>query len=196
VNDRLAVDFEDLKLPISLNESIAILSTYHIEVSFLNIVEIARSRIGNSIYKRGAAFDQWPGQLDCSGLTKWVYGQMGIWIPRYSIDQLSYADENLSYPRVGDLVFTSGRRNYYLDDPAMGIGHVGMMISDNSIVHAANSKIGVVETYTEKFANAENFRGVGRVVEDFSKLHTLALPEKSAIETSADIRWKILQRLK
>lgn len=192
----MAVDFAKLDLPIKFDQSVEILRTYNINVSIFNIVEIVRARIGKSIYKRGAIIDQWPEQLDCSGLTKWAYGQLGIWIPRYSIDQLVYADENFDFPRIGDLVFTSGRRNYYFDNSEKGIGHVGMVVSENSIVHAANSKIGIVETYADKFANAENFRGVGRIVEQFAKLYTLELPEKCPYETSADIRWKILQRLK
>lgn len=78
-----------------------------------NIVEIARSRIGQTIYRRGVHPGQWPALMDCSGFTKWSYGQLGIWLPRYSIDQRDFGKrvDGMAEIKKGDLVFASGYRD-------------------------------------------------------------------------------------
>ena len=50
--------------------------------------------------------------LDCSGLINYVYGQLGISLPRTSGD-LRYAGTAVSDPQPGDIVWTSGHVSLY-----------------------------------------------------------------------------------
>lgn len=163
-----------------------------------DIVGIARTRVGRSVYRRGAGLTDWPEVLDCSALTKWSYGQLGIWLPRYSVDQRDFGlrSANISSMAPGDLIFKSGFRNYYWDNQADGVGHVGLVSTSNSVIHAANSKVGIIESYIDDFTNLNDFRGVTRIVGNLGKLFTLTLPKGIFLETSTDVRWKILQTLK
>ena len=83
-----------------------------------------------------------PSTFDCSGLTKYVYGQFGITLPRVAEDQASsgtaVSRENL---QPGDLVFWGS--------PAY---HVGIYIGNNQYIHAPQDnevvKISTLSTYT------------------------------------------------
>jgi hypothetical protein len=194
----LAVDFEVLKMPIGREKCLDILNKLGIGAEVRDVVKIARSRIGKTLYRRGALPSEWPEKLDCSALAKWAYGDLGVWLPRHSIDQREYGKFNadISKIEVGDLVFTTGYRNYYWDDPADGVGHVGVASSSNSIIHAANSKSGIIESYLDKFTTQENFRGSTRIADNLASLITLTIPEEQCLETSTAVRWRILQQLK
>ena len=80
-------------------------------------------------YKWGAAG---PNSFDCSGLTHYIFGRLGIVIPRTSRDQLRagvYVEKkDLQY---GDLVlFARDGRN---------INHVGIYVGNGNFVHAPQS---------------------------------------------------------
>ena len=68
-----------------------------------------------------------PGEaFDCSGLTKWAWGQAGIYLPHQSGAQYrSTAHVPVSQAQPGDLIF------YYTP-----IGHVGLYIGGGQMVHA------------------------------------------------------------
>lgn len=75
-----------------------------------------------------------PNSYDCSGLTKAAYKQAGISLPRTTYTQIGVGTPvSLSDLQPGDLVF------YY-----SGITHVGIYIGNGRIVHAANTKRGIV----------------------------------------------------
>ena len=64
--------------------------------------------------------------FDCSGLTKWAWGQAGVYLPHQSAGQyasLPHVPKDQAQP--GDLVF------YYSP-----IGHVGIYIGGGQMVHA------------------------------------------------------------
>ena len=65
--------------------------------------------------------------LDCSGLTKLVFGQLGIDLPRVSRDQAEVGTEvaSLKDARPGDLVF--------FDEP---VDHVGIYVGDGKMLDA------------------------------------------------------------
>jgi cell wall-associated NlpC family hydrolase len=72
------------------------------------------------------------GGFDCSGLTQFVYGQLGIWLPHYAAAQF------LAYPRLdpsqlapGDLVF--------FEPKADGPGHVAIYAGNGEIVEAPHT---------------------------------------------------------
>ena len=196
MENRLAVDFSQLDLPIAEEEARELLVRHGIESSVLDIVDIARSKIGKTIYKRGAKSGEWPEAMDCSGFSKWLYGQLGIWLPRHSIDQRdSGEDISVSKLQAGDLVFTDGWRNYYWNDQNDGVGHVGIATSTNSVIHAANSKRNLVEDYLEEFMNNKEARGITRIA-DLPNTVTLVMKTDDIMESSTAVRWRILQHLK
>ncbi|EEI83422.1 NlpC/P60 family protein [Anaerococcus tetradius ATCC 35098] len=95
--------------------------------------------------------------FDCSGLTSYVYRQMGISIPHQSAAQYScgYA-VNSSNLQAGDLVFFSFGGG--------GIDHVGIVVnSDGTFVHASTPATGVKydNVYNGSFQNA--FVGARRI---------------------------------
>jgi len=77
----------------------------------------------------------WGGQsasgLDCSGLVKYVYGKVGIYLPHSSRMQYGYGVYvSQSELRAGDLVF------FY--NP---IHHVGIYIGDGKMIHASGGGV-------------------------------------------------------
>ncbi|MDO4594814.1 MAG: NlpC/P60 family protein, partial [Tissierellia bacterium] len=75
--------------------------------------------------------------FDCSGLTSYVYSQLGVNISRSSYQQINngYAVD-ASNLQPGDLVFFSY---------GSGVDHVGMIVgSDGTFVHASSPGVGVV----------------------------------------------------
>ncbi|WP_233225888.1 C40 family peptidase [Amycolatopsis sp. CA-126428] len=88
-------------------------------------VDAALSKLG-SAYVYGATG---PTNFDCSGLTRWAYGQAGITLPRTSREQSTFGT---AVPRdqlqPGDLVF------FYSP-----VSHVGMYIGDGKMVHAPDT---------------------------------------------------------
>lgn len=109
-------------------------------------VQAARSMIGKP-YVWGAANPN--VGFDCSGLTSWAWGQVGVYLPHSSSAQ--YA----SLPKVsrdnlqpGDLLF------FYSP-----ISHVAMYTGGNSMVHASNpsvpvQEIGIADYWWDKFVGA------------------------------------------
>jgi cell wall-associated NlpC family hydrolase len=71
-----------------------------------------------------------PSGFDCSGLVMYVYAQLGVSLPHYTVAQYNYP--NSAYvPRSqlepGDLVFFAG------------LGHVGIYIGNNEFIHAPHT---------------------------------------------------------
>ncbi len=164
----------------------------HLGGSIIQIdpVMVAWSLIGRAHYRRGARMREAPDVVDCSSFTKWVYGQLGIWIPRRSIQQhLVGREVPATEAQAGDLVFSSGWRNYYLDDPDSGIGHVGLMTGTGTVIHAANRRLGVVETSVEPWMSI-SFRGIRRILPAESIWTILTQPEHE-VESADDLRWML-----
>ncbi len=87
--------------------------------------ELAREQLGKP-YQWGAAG---PDRFDCSGLAFYVYGALGVPLPRVSSEQAT-AGREISRKRMqpGDLLF------FALDGPR--INHVGIYIGGRKFVHA------------------------------------------------------------
>lgn len=94
--------------------------------------------------------------------------------------------------RQGDLVFASGWRDYYNDDLANGVGHVGIATDTNTIIHAVNSRLGIVESPIATFLYIDRFRGARRMIPSDHAVLTLETPPEREVETEDDIRWMIL----
>jgi peptidoglycan DL-endopeptidase CwlO len=74
-------------------------------------------------YRYGGAS---PSGFDCSGLVMYVYAQLGISLPHYTVAQWN-ATQPISSPAPGDLVFFNG------------LGHVGIYIGGGKMVDAPHT---------------------------------------------------------
>lgn len=194
VGNLCAVNLKSLKLPISDDETLQILYRKGFKQISVDLVALARDRVGKAIYRRGAHPDEAPNVFDCSSFVKWLYSKRGIKLPRRSIQQSEKGRKiELDSLAPGDLVFVSGAIDYFRSDPKKGIGHVGIATGEGTIVHAANSKVHIIETQTDVFVGRERFRIARRYFS--SNTITLSVPEHRHIETSDDIRWVVLQNL-
>jgi cell wall-associated NlpC family hydrolase len=71
-----------------------------------------------------------PSGFDCSGLVMYVYAQLGVSLPHYTVSQYSYPNAvhpSRSELQPGDLVFFAG------------LGHVGIYIGNNEFIHAPHT---------------------------------------------------------
>jgi len=163
-----------------------ILREQHFNVVDVDLVSLARTFIGDCNYRLGATMEESPKVIDCSSFTKYLYAQKGIWLPRLSIQQRQKGI-SVEVPSPGDLVFTTGYRNFYEIDPQENIGHVGIATGEGTVIHATNVKGGVIESTWEEFNRGEP-RGIRRIV-----LHGTITLEKAnkylLIETADDFRW-------
>ncbi|WKZ24691.1 MAG: NlpC/P60 family protein [Patescibacteria group bacterium] len=196
VNNRCAVIIDHLKLPIDREMALSILKNKGFVLIEVDIIELARQCIDRSKYQRGARLCEAPNIVDCSSFIKWLYSQIGIWLPRRSIQQKELGEEiSLKDLIAGDVIFTSGYINYYQDNPKKGIGHVGIATGNNTVIHAANKRVGITEVSVSEFINKNKFRGIKRYIPKDSQITILKTPPDREIETSDDIRWVILQTL-
>lgn len=195
VGNRVAVVLSELNLPVPEERALAILDECGFRRVRPDIENIARGLVGAARYRRGSRIREAPEVVDCSSMIKWIYGQVGICIPRRSIQQRAMGRSiALVEARVGDLVFVSGWQDWYEDDPSDGVGHVGIVVSGKQVVHAANRKAGIIISPLDRFVH-DCFRGAARFVEDFATLLVFECPARWEVEGSDDLKWIVLGKL-
>jgi len=93
---------------------------------YASVVGIAMRYLGVKYVWGGAS----PSGFDCSGLVMYVYAQVGVSLPHYTVAQYNYAN-SVSVPRnelePGDLVFFAG------------LGHVGIYVGNGQFIHAPHT---------------------------------------------------------
>jgi len=114
------------------------------------LIETAKNLIGTP-YKYGAYLDSDLPTMegfDCSSFIKYVFGKIGVELPRSSVLQAAANGqeiENISRVQTGDLVFFEGDRGHYRHDLFPGrkvyVGHVGIYLGNDEIIHATNNSI-------------------------------------------------------
>lgn len=127
------------------------------------IIEISRSLLGTP-YKYGAKMEEAPDYFDCSGFTKYVFAEIGIDIPRSTIEQAAEGEEvDEAQIQAGDLIFVRGSRGHYNPRFPQGIGHVGIATGEGTVIHAATQRLSekpiiekgqVVESSYDEYKNA------------------------------------------
>jgi peptidoglycan DL-endopeptidase CwlO len=77
-----------------------------------------------------------PSGFDCSGLVQYVYGQLGVSLPRTSEEQAQVGTpvDGLSAAQPGDLLFFAGS-----DGTAASPGHVGIYVGNGQMIDAPHT---------------------------------------------------------
>lgn len=99
------------------------------------IAAYAQKFVGNPYVWGGESLTK---GADCSGFVQTIYRQYGYSIPRVSADQARNAGKEVSISdrKPGDLIFYTDSRGK--------VNHVAMYIGNDRIVHAANSRQGII----------------------------------------------------
>lgn len=133
----------------------------------LKLIETSKNLVGTP-YKYGAKMSDAPDFFDCSLFTQYVFGTVGVKLPRTAIEQAMIGKKvTLANIKEGDLVFMKGdlgRYNKYFPE---GIGHVGIYIGENpsnssgQVIHSERRRI--TGKY-EDIYHPERIREIGSVV--------------------------------
>jgi len=84
--------------------------------------------------------EEGPNQFDCSGFTYYMYGSMGIEIPRVAREQAKVGNEiKMNELVYGDLIFFDTDKN-----PKGKITHVGMYLGNGWFTHASTTEYEIV----------------------------------------------------
>ena len=91
-----------------------------------------------------------PSGFDCSGLTSWVYGRLGVALPHNAAAQYSYGTPvDTAHLEPGDLVFFHG------------LGHVGLYIGKGQMIHAPQTGERVeIQALTTRSGEVEGARRI------------------------------------
>jgi peptidoglycan endopeptidase LytE len=118
------------------------------------VVRVAYGQVG-ARYVWGASR---PGAFDCSGFTSYVMRQMGVNLPRTSRAQFNVGRAvTRSGLLPGDLVFFRG-------PSGGGVGHVGVYVGNNKMVHASTPGTGVIVSSLGERYYASRYLGARRVL--------------------------------
>lgn len=100
------------------------------------IIEYAMQYLGNRYVSGGKSL---ASGTDCSGFTCFIYADFGYSISRTPAGQLSSAGRSIDYSEIqpGDIICYSSKKG-------VACTHVALYIGDGQIIHAANSRKGVI----------------------------------------------------
>jgi SH3-like domain-containing protein len=99
----------------------------------VSLVQYALQFVGNRYVWGGTSLTN---GVDCSGFTMQVYAHYGISLPHHAASQPGYGTRiSASEAKPGDLFFYGS---------GSSIGHVGIYIGNGQIVHASNSRTGII----------------------------------------------------
>jgi len=115
------------------------------------IVSFARQFLGVPYVWAGSS----PSGFDCSGFTRYVFGQHGISLPHMADEQFK-TGISVSKPQMGDLVF------FTTYEP--GPSHVGIYIGDNQFIHASSGAGDVTVTSLSAPYYRDRYLGSRRVI--------------------------------
>lgn len=196
VSNRVAVDLNSLNLSISKEEALSILNDRKIRPIQVNVIDLAKSLVGVAMWRWGSKQWEAPYYFDCSALTKWLYGQIGLWLPRRVMQQLEFCKRHgkiieQTNLMPGDLIFSSSHfKNGIRTNSDDSIGHVFIAIGDNLAISATNSELGhgVTSMCLEEITSTRKIWAIGNVCK-LDAITTLLVPPGVEIESSDDIKY-------
>ncbi len=112
-----------------------------------------------------------PTSFDCSGFTKYVFGENGLTLPRYSGNQAKVGIKvSFNELEVGDLVFFDTETSH----KKRKVNHVGIYIGNNKFIHASSAKKKVtITSFKKKKFYEKRFLWGRRVIHDDSTYASL-----------------------
>lgn len=139
-------------------------------------------------YKFGASvlYDA-PQAFDCASFTAYLWKEVGVAIPRISVDQFVFGEEvSQDTMQPGDLIFAnSGTDNIYYESkewmkgirvPA-GVDHVGMYLGGGELIHASRyNESGVAVEAVAESTRFKNIVGVRRITVPTEPRFVVAVP--------------------
>ncbi len=200
VGRRCAVNLDEFDLPVTKGRVLEALTELGFVVQTPSIVELARSCIDKSAFKVGARLSEAPRYVDCSSFMGWLYGKLGLRLPRRSRDQ-----QGAGFPifpgheLAGDLVFIESGMVPDARPADLAI-HVGLVTGDGTVVHASGRRKIVEELPLPEFRRAQRegepvWEQRFRRYATLSDLITLMIPKTLKVDSSDDVRRIILQSL-
>lgn len=108
-----------------------------------------------------------PKAVDCSSFIQYIFGKIGVALPRSSILQATKGKTIPDRKKIlpGDLVFFEGAQGHYLHTAfkeKVYIGHVALYCGAGMIIHARSSKGGVVIEPLDEFIK-NKYCGITRI---------------------------------
>lgn len=196
VGNRVAADLASFNLSISNEEALNILGERKIRPIEVDIADQAKCLVGVAKWRWGSKQWEAPHYFDCSALTKWLYGQIGIWLPRRTTQQYELCKKQggiveLSDMTSGDLVFSSSPfKNGVRTNSDDGIGHVSIAVGSDRIISATNSELGcgVVCLTIDEISATRKIRAIGRVCQ-LENITTFLFPPGIEVESSDDVKY-------
>lgn len=90
-------------------------------------------------YDRRALLKDAPHRFSCSSLTRFAFAHIGLWLPRYAIEQ-SYCGISIrpEEAQTGDLVFWPNR--WPVADEDREVGHVGIVTGKNTMIDGSDER--------------------------------------------------------
>ncbi len=129
------------------------------------IIKLAKQQLNKPFRYGVSTFLDAPKIFDCSSLTKYLYRQIGVELPRNSIMQINEGESiDLVNALSGDLVFAKGNKPYFDKTFPEGIGHVGIYLGKNKVIHASSSAKKIIKTTIANFSSKKDWRGVRRFI--------------------------------
>lgn len=142
--------------------------------------------------------------VDCSSLVKWFFQHFKINLPDYALKQFHIGEEIFSKEglQTGDLLFFTGSYgSYYLTDPNIKVGHVGIFIERDEelgvkMFSARNSNHGVgFSMLSDLDSDIYRFCGIKRIIAKPAVV-IITPPNDVIIDESTDLLMYLIRQWK
>lgn len=115
--------------------------------NYTNLSSSSRATAARNGLKYQGTPYKWGGNdptkgIDCSGFVKYLYGQIGINLPRTAAEQV-----NVGTPVTKFEDLQAGDRLYFWDGKRNKIGHTGIYLGNGYFVHSSSGNHGVATDY-------------------------------------------------